>query len=359
MSEPLDRAFELYEQCEARADEGDFPGAETLCRQALAIFEREEPRSANVANVLHSLGVILERQAKFYGAAECAEQAVQILEATDDDAKLLLAQTYGIWGNALRMMNQFDEARDRFRKAVEIAETLQDHPIELAGALNNLGVLDAFAGDPDRAQQAYGRALDIARSSQGEHHDMVAAVSRNLARLMLDQQRYAEAEEPARRAWQIRRESMGDEHPATLADAGVYAAVLDALGRHRESKAIYERLLAAYKQNSGAESYEYAATLHNLAVAEQGSGQVERAIDACRRSLAIKEKVLGAEHPDTALSEMNLGAMLLEHGDREEAGIALRNALTLLERTLPADHPHLQLCRDLLNNASRERIDHF
>jgi tetratricopeptide (TPR) repeat protein len=151
MSE-VDRALGLYDESTALESAGDLAGAEAKCREAIAIFEREEgPSSPDVANLPHSLGLILEREGKFQESAECAWRAADIIEplvpAFDGpDGKLILIHSFELLGTALRQMGAYAEAEPPLARAIELAESLPDQPETLVKALNNFGVLCKFAG---------------------------------------------------------------------------------------------------------------------------------------------------------------------------------------------------------------------
>ena len=70
------------------------------------------------------------------------------------------------------------------------------------------------------------RALAIDEQSYGAEHPNVAIDLNNLARLLQDTNRLAEAEPLMRRARDIFRASLGDEHPNTLAAARNYDLLL-------------------------------------------------------------------------------------------------------------------------------------
>lgn len=268
MSATIEHAIELHGRSVELEDRGDLAGAEDLCREALTIFEREEgPESPDVANLLHSLGGILERQGRFHEAALCADRAIRIIEPViaqfeGDEGKLILLHALGLLGTALRQMGRYGDAERPLSRAVGLAGDLPAYPDELMGALNNLGVLCKFAGWFERGEEAYRRALDLAREVLGERHEIVATILHNVGGLAHARGEFAKAEEPSRRAWEIRRELLGEDHPNTLADAAAYAAVLDGLERYSESRPIYENALAHYRRIFGPEHYEVAATLH-------------------------------------------------------------------------------------------------
>ena len=343
----IEDAVALLDDSARLESERNLVAAEAVCREALALFERQLGRdSPDTANAIYSLGTILEQRGNYAEAEECARRAAsavepRLAEFDGPQGHLILVRSLGLLGTALRQQGAYRAAEDQLLRAISLAEALPGHPEEVAGAWNNLGVLCKFAGWFDRAEQAYARALHFARQQATGGELTIGAILHNVGGLEHARGAFDRAEEPARRAWEIRRTLLGEEHPDALADAVAYAAILDALGRAVESRPIYTRALPVYEGVFGPASYEVAATLHNLAGAEALMGQTVCAIQLLRRALAIKASALGTDHPDTALTVMNLGALLKNRK-------LLCRALAVFEPTLAADHPHITHCRELI-----------
>ena len=349
MSDRIDHALELLDASDQRAAAHDLGEAERLCREALAIFETEEgPESADVANILHTLGGILEQRGRYDDAATCAARAAGIVEPLvsqfdGDDGRMILANALGLWGTALRLMGRYPEAEGPLRHALAVAEETA-HPEMVVTALNNLGVLFKFWGRFEDGSKFYERAMEIARTLDPQG-GMLSTLLHNVGGLHHARGAFAEAEAPAREAWELRRATLGDDHPDTLADEVAYAAVLDGLGRFAESRPIYERALAAYIRIFGPDHYEVASTLHNLAALEASEGNMVRAEELYRRALAMKQRLLGSGHPDTALTAGNLSGILEDRGQLEEALVLAQQALAVMETTLEKDHPNVEAMR--------------
>jgi len=353
MSSPTDHAIELHEESGLLEASGDLTSAEAKCREALAIFEAEDgPESPDVANLLFSLGVILEKQLRFDDAGACGRRSLAIIEPLlplfeDSTGLMIQAHALALLGTVHRQKGEYPAGRVVLERAIAIAEQLSD-PNELITALNNLGMLCKFAGWFDRGARSYANAMDIILPITGEEHETVATLYHNIGGLEHARGRYQQAEHPSRRAWEIRRALLGDENLSVQADAVAWAAVLDGLERYKESRPIYEKAIAIYERDLGADHYEVAATLHNLSVVELSEGNPERAMELCRRSLQIKKDLLGMEHPDSALTAMNLGAILLELGEKEEAAPLCAAALVTMKASLAPDHPHIGLAQNLV-----------
>jgi tetratricopeptide (TPR) repeat protein len=350
----ISKAVRLHEQAARLEKDGKLVEAEARCRVALDIFEQEGgPASADVANVLHSLGEILHRQRKYREAEACAHRAAILIEPLlpqfgGSVGVLIQISSLILLGTALRDQGRYSEARTALVRAIEIATSIAGLPAATIRALNEFGVLCKFAGWYEDGERAYLQALGLARPLYGEESLETATILHNIGGMDHARGLFEMAQNPARRAFEIRRALLGESHPDVLADAVAYAAILDGLGRWKESRPIYEHAIAEYERMYGPENYEVAAALHNLAAVELADGNIAKAEALARRTVALKHKLLGAGHPDTAFSAMNLCIILRERGGRDEAGPMLEKALATFERTLPGDHPNVVRCRMLL-----------
>jgi len=129
------------------------------------------------------------------------------------------------------------------------------------------------------------RALSIGEAILGPDHPNVATALNNLAALLQDTNRLAEAEPLMRRALAIDQQSYGAEHPNV-------ATALNNLATLLQEK--WRKLPACDDVGQGNRKQDAYATL--LAEAEP----------LMRRALAIFEASLGAGHPNTQTIERNL-----------------------------------------------------
>jgi tetratricopeptide (TPR) repeat protein len=130
------------------------------------------PEHAEVANVLHNLGIVLGRVGRRDEAAEKLERALAIRE-----------KTFG------------------------------PHSLEVAKSASSLGDVYLDAGDPAAARRLLTRGLDIRLSRRGEDHADVADSLARLSRLEIREDRLRDAEAHAARAVAI-REKLPPYYPA-------------------------------------------------------------------------------------------------------------------------------------------------
>jgi tetratricopeptide (TPR) repeat protein len=225
-----------------------------------------------------------------------------------------------------------------------------EHP-NVAESLNNLACLLREQGRYAEAEPLYRRALAINEKTVGPGHPDVATILNNLAMLLQLQGKYAEAEPLYRRALVVLEKSLGSEHPNVAQSLNNLAGLLlQAQGKYAEAEPLYRRALAVLEKTLGSEHPDVAQNLNNLAVLLDKQGRHAEAEPLHRQALAIREKALDPEHPDIAMSLNNLAMLLQSQGKYAEAEPLYRRALAICENVLCAEHPDVAL--SLINLAA-------
>ena len=97
------------------------------------------------------------------------------------------------------------------------------------------------------------------------------------------------------------------------------AALLEEQGKLAEARSHYERALAISEKALGPRHPDTATSLNNLALVLQAQGDLAGARPLHERALAIYRKVLGPKHPDTNRVRCNLASFLLASGSADKA----------------------------------------
>jgi CHAT domain-containing protein/Tfp pilus assembly protein PilF len=214
---------------------------------------------------------------------------------------------------------------------------------DVAGSLNNLGMLYDSTGQDVEAEPLYKRALTILEKVGGLDSVEVAPVLNNLAALYQRQERFADAEPLFRRALSIRERSLPSSHPDLGQSLNNMATLYEKQGRHNDSEPLFKRALAIYEKAAGPEHPAVATLLNNLGQVDKVQGRYGQAEPLIKRSLAIREKVLGSDHPDVARSLNNLADLYERRGRLTDAEPLYQRALAIREKAVGVDHPDTAL----------------
>jgi predicted O-linked N-acetylglucosamine transferase (SPINDLY family) len=264
----IDKGIQLHQA-------GEFPRAETVYRQVLAI----DPDHAD-ANQL--LGTIAYQTGNHDAAVQLISKAIRKTPG--------VANYHSNLGNAFKGLGRLDDAADSYRNAVLL------NP-DLAVAHNNLGNTLQELGQPDKAVASFQKALQI-EPGYAEAHSNLADTFREMGRL-------DDAVASCRKALAI--------EPNYAEALGNLGAALHGLKRLDEALGSYRKALAI---NPGLAKLE-----NNLGCVLFDLGKPEEAVASYDKALGLK--------PDYAETYSNLGNAFKELGKLDDAVASYRKALAI------------------------------
>jgi hypothetical protein len=224
----------------------------------------------------------------------------------------------------------------------EARSALGDIPVEeraSSSLINNLAILLKNQGKLAEAEPLYREALaGRRRTLGGDHHNTLTSMH-NLASLLIMQGKLGEAEPLCREALAGRRRTLGDQHPSTLGFINTLANLLNAQGKQGEAEPLYREALAGRRRALGDEHPDTLGSINNLAEHLRNQGKLDEAEPLSREALAGRKSTLGDEHPDTLGSINNLANLLCAQGKHGEAEPLYLEALAGKRRTLGDEHP--------------------
>jgi tetratricopeptide (TPR) repeat protein len=287
---------------------------------------------------------------KRFRAAELEER---LREAGDPPSVNLLPHAL-VWTYELahlyRHLGRFDLAREVLERAVAWSESAYGpNDRQTATALNNLAQLLHETNKVAEAEPLMRQALAIDEGSLGDTDPKVATDLSNLSQLLRATNRPAEAEPLQRRALAIDEGSLGNDHPKVATDLNNLALLLQETDRPAEAEPLLRQALAIDEGHLGKEHPGVADSLNNLATLLQATNRPAEAEPLLRRALELRERYFGPNHPKVAVVLNNLALLLQATNRLAEAESLLRRALAIDERNYGGEHP--DVANDLNNLA--------
>ncbi|MBI4613507.1 MAG: toll/interleukin-1 receptor domain-containing protein [Planctomycetes bacterium] len=233
--------------------------------------------------------------------------------------------------------------------AVQVIEGGVPGP-KTARALSNLALVLKDLARPADARPLLEQALATAEKALGPEHPSVGIDLNNLAMVLLDLACPAEALPLLKRALSIDEKALGREHPKVAVDLANLAMTLTALGCPADALPPLERALAIDQKALGPEHPKVAVDLGNRAMVLKDLGRPADALPLVERALDIHKKALGAEHPKVGVDLGNRAMVLKDLGRPADALPLLQQALGIHKKALGAEHPTVAI--DLNNMAT-------
>ncbi|MEL6442889.1 MAG: serine/threonine-protein kinase [Bacteroidota bacterium] len=180
-----------------------FEEAEPYFQEGLALLRAHSDASPlQISEITNDLGVLLKNLERYGEAEPLYRETLAIRQRILGDTHPRVATSLNNLGAFLRSTEQYEEALDVSLRAVEVyrAALGDDHP-EYAIGINNLASSYDDVGDTDQALRYYRESLDVMERALGSEHTTTNALRLNLGSMMLDVERYAEAEALLRTAY--------------------------------------------------------------------------------------------------------------------------------------------------------------
>ena len=150
-------------------------------------------------------------------------------------------------------------------------------------------------------------------------HTQLLRVRFNLANILRDQAKFAEARALDERVLAEQRDLLGEEHPHTLMTAGSLAADLKALGRYRDALARDEVTYRSWQDLYGEDYSRTLSAAYNLAASCLLTGDIARALLLDEDTLDRRRATLTPQHPRTLDSASHVVRDLVESGRYADA----------------------------------------
>jgi tetratricopeptide (TPR) repeat protein len=283
-----------------------------------------------------------ERASAAYVAKDYNEAERLALAAADEAKKSSKTsnaiKALELAGNAADARIEYARARQHFRAAEQLTDRARD-PLEWAGQQWNIAKVLDEQGRYAEAEATYRIALAEYQRARGEEDQDVLSLRNNLASTLRTQGKFAEAEIQHREVIELKAKLLGPEHPSTLLSRNNLANALYGQGKYAEAEAQYREVIKLKAKVLGLEHLSILNSRNNLANALADQGKHAEAETQYREVLKLREKVLGPEHPDTLLSRTNLANALDDKGEHAEAELQYREVIKLQEKVLGPEHP--------------------
>jgi tetratricopeptide (TPR) repeat protein len=300
----LRRARRNSRRARRELQQGRADQAQVTATAALLLLEGDpHAHRADVGAGHQILGATLTALHDLPAATTALEKAVDLASGPGSSTSQLV-DALTLLGNVDRLQGSYDDAGERLRQAVELADRSSAPPAHRAAAYNALGIWCKDTGRYDEASVNYHRALTCEVDPQ-----MRAALCHNLA---------------------------------------VLGAALFGQQRHHEAEPLFQRALEIYTGHYGPQHYEVAVNLGNLAALYSQTGRLQAAESAYLESLRIKTDLLGPMHVDVGRLLNNLALLRERQGHHAAAVHLLDSASLIFDAALGPDHPGTRSCRNTL-----------
>ena len=304
-----------------------------------AIAERDAASSREVTDFLQEMLSSVQpssARGREVSVREVLDEAAANLSGRFSDDPEVEAAIRLTIGDSYQALGDFETALPFLERAVELRRTaLAPEDPRFQHALSVLGMVYWLTGDLESSIATSTELLELRRRSLGEEHPDYTQALGNLGNTHADMGDLVEAERLLRRALDIERRVLtGDARSDLAYTTNNLATILSDQGKFAEAIELHRESNELRRQFMGEDSPEYIISLNNLGYALHGAGQNEESEARLLEAIELGERVFGPEHLRVASAKVNLAEVLAATDRLGEAEQLALQALVLFDEAL-------------------------
>ena len=319
--------------------------ASELLDQAASTIQGELGEQPEVrARLLEAIGRAYRRQGQPDRAVTFLEESLSVRRRANLAEDSQTGQVFSELAVALRNAGRFEDSDQAFREAIRIAQTQSGTEVSAtrASLLADLGRLELFRSNLDKAQEYFTQALAMMREERGLRDPEVAGILLDMASVRSWRDDLDGAERAAREAVSIYQESIPLKlHPDRVMANSRLAEVLFLKGKTSEAGELYQSVLDGQRVLYGPKSSQVADTLDSLGQVRSAQNNLVEAEKLTREAIEVNMEARGPDYYMTGYLRTSLAQILTRQGRYRDAEPELRQALDLYSRSLPPDHQYV------------------
>ncbi|HRK30737.1 MAG TPA: tetratricopeptide repeat protein [Tepidisphaeraceae bacterium] len=322
-SESVNAATALAGLGQLQLDTGRLDDAAKSLNDALATQRRSlAGDDFRLGDTINNLGLLAELRGDFKAAQTQYREALSIYEKNPKDSPRIADASSNLAG-ALFRTGERAEAIRLATNALELRrKTSGEKSVDVWNSLANLATMQESTNDLAAAEKTRRDALALAAALVGEKHRMTVVSSSALGRTLWLRggESLTEAQSVQTRALDLARSLDGD----TSASAAIATDMLGCIARDRgqldRAVELFRDALKIRRQILPAEHPDIAAAMSQLADALTRADQSPaEAVELATAALAVRQRVFGESHWATCNTRSVLGAALAANGKAAEA----------------------------------------
>jgi len=317
----------------------DYPRAESLARQALAVRRaRFGGHSLEVADCLELLGNLARSEGKLDQAYSDLSQALSLKRDLSGAGSLPSAQAAYDFARIVFLKGDLPQASTLFQQTLAIRQKQlpAGDPLILE-SMEAVAFIWQSTGNLSGAEDYLSRVLAGRRKLYGPLHYGVAVALDNLASVLQDEGKISQAEADYRQAIDTGRKTIGEWTRSTAITINDLATLLRDRGDYAEAETAFRESIAIYRKTIGSDHADTALALGNLALTLLHENKLAEADQAGREALAIQRKRLAPDSPALARTLRTLGQVHQARNDNPGALSDYREALLVARKRKSPD----------------------
>jgi serine/threonine-protein kinase len=292
---------------------------------------------ATKAALMTTVGEVYDSLGQYQDAASILNESLQLQSSLDEKSRI---STLLEIGRARSGAGDLSGAEAPLQEALRLSQREYGASSQQSGlALWALGRLRHKQGQFGEAKELYKRSLDIQELSHGQPTDMSALLD-DLGKIYSREQQWSLAKQSYERALEVDRSALGDDHPRVAAHLTNLAIVAQNMGDFRLAEILYRDAIARLERGYGSQHPETAAAKGNYGLLLQRQDRLSEAEPLLRDAVAVELSLYGPSNYNVGYARVSLAMLLHDKADLSGAESEFRQALAVYDKSLPANHQY-------------------
>ena len=229
----------------------------------------------------------------------------------------------------LKAMTLFDrEESFKYLSKIDITISFIQEDEDL---LFQLGRLEVYFGNDDKALEFYEKCLSIQLKTLGENHSDIAATYGNIGIVWKSKGYLYKALEFYEKCLSIQLKTLGENHSDIAATYGNIGIVWDSKLNYDKALGYFEKCLSIQLKTLGENHKSVATIYNNIGLLWKSKRNYEKALEYYEKSLAIRLKILGENYVSGAY--INIGEVWQSKGNYDKALVYYEKSLAIRLKT--------------------------
>ena len=211
------------------------------------------------------------------------------------------------------------------------------------------------SGDAEKALVAEEEALALSKNIEGDQVNMTVVLGTNIANSKVALGLYEEAEQLMRDTWQLANSKQGPDKMNTLLLEYNLAELLNNHFRAAEAQDWARKTIEKASASLGEKPLITLLSKDNLAVSLRLMGNIDEALTIHQTVLADLEKVIPPTSPPALVAQSHYIDSLVAAEHNDVALTLLKNRLSVLLQKHPEDHPDVKSTQQQIINLESDQ----
>jgi tetratricopeptide (TPR) repeat protein len=304
------------------------------------------------AAVRVQVGEMLYRLGQYQKALDQLKKALPIRTRLFGANDALTIKILNLIAEIQNRLGNFNEALETARTAEDAARILGPKDDATMTARNEVARDLQALGRMSEAEPILVEQVNTRRQIKGSEHPWTLNAINNLARLQLEEGKFADAEADFRTVASIYRRVLPNDVGFAISLCNLGRALTET-GKLDEARQTLDEAIKECIRIQGADTLYTAVARMNLNYLLVRSGQWKEAEPLCRDNLKQCQKVMPT-HPRTWMAMDNSAEVLLHNRKYDEAKQAIDLALAARRKNLLPSHPDIAISLELLGRLAIE-----